>query len=529
LKKNDFKSLLHIKPNHLVLYAVLLAVLATTFLTLIYFFYIPLHTDSGWYSYPALSLSRGGDPGENYAKVDDLKEIKGIKVIFNVYDDFRRSIRVLPITLWFKAFGTSLWIVKLYGIMEYLILLMMMFLVLRQMTTDRNILFLCFGIFILDSPTVWYGSTNLRPDILITALTLGVFLLARIEDRKDYRWLIFLAGVLGIFFLSLIRITCAVSLTFLLSYLLIELSVSWRSLSGFRKGFYLCLISAGIIGFVLQNQLLDMILSSKFSGVTAFQLEEKILKTMKHRISYLVFLKEQARWGSYFRFSNIGSFLVVLLAISLSLARRFFRIGETAKTQDRRIGLSCFFAVAVLVLFDPWGMAGHALPIVAFLFLLLARELELITRPWIRKLVFPLLLVIILCSSGIRMVQGINVTAKSIKYGFSNAAAVEAISHVFNSPGKKYLVFGAAELWPYFDPQRNVVIVDYRHNYTINRLAEYIKSVDYLIINKSYEEEDWGEKFLKRYPGIKLEPVVKVGIPMSGGYFLKIVRPVFPG
>ena len=192
-----------------------------------------------------------------------------------------------------------------------------------------------------------------------------------------------------------------------------------------------------------------------------------------------------------------------------------------------RIGLSCLLAMVVLAIFDPTRSSGHSLSIVAFFILLLARELELISFPRIRKLVIPSLLLIVLASAGLRLAQGINVVAKSIKNGYSNAAVAEAIDSVFDSAGKNYVIFGSTELWPYFNPRSNVLIVDFRHKWDVNRLSDAIKSVDYIIVDKSYEEEDWENNFLNRYPGIKLKTICKVGNPMSGWYFLKVTRPVF--
>jgi len=518
------------KLDDLVLYAFFLAVLATTFLTAAYYLYSPLRVDGGWYSYPALSLSRGGDPGENYEEVDDLKEIEGIKVKFDVKDDFRRSIRLIPMTLWFKVLGTSIWMVKMYGIVEYIILLTLMFLVLRQITRDRNFLFLCFTIYLLDNPPIWYGTTNLRPDIIITAVSLGVFLLVRMEERIDRRILIFLLGVLGIFLLALIRVTAAISLVLLLSYLFIELSLSWHNLSGFKKWFYISLIAAGVIGYLSRDHLLDMIISAEHFPQQPYHMDRWAYMILKEKDLIWKLSKELGRWGAYFRLSNnIGSLIAVLVAFGLLLARSLFRADQTPKRQDMRIGLSCLFAVAALANFGPTDSVGHALPVAAYLFLLLARELELISFPRIRKLAVPLLLGIVFASAGIRFAQGINVVAKSIKNGFSNAAIVETMSDVFNSAGKNYVVFGSTELWPYFNPKTNVLIIDFRHKYALNRLSDSVKSVDYIIIDKPYEEEGWEKTFLSRYPGIELKTVRKVGNPMSGWYFIRVTRPSFSG
>jgi hypothetical protein len=529
MKKWDIGHIVGRKLDDLVLYAFLLAVLGTTFLSSTHYFYTPLRVEGGWYSYPALSLSRGEDPGNNYERVDDVREIAGINVIFDVKDDFRRSIRIFPMALWFKALGTSIWAVKLYGIIEHIILLTFMFLVLRQITRDRNFLFLCFAIYLVDLPAIWYGSTNVRPDIIIAAVTLGVFLLVCMDDRKGHRMSIFLAGVLGIFLLPLIRINAAISLVLLLAYVSIELSLSWHNLSGFKKWFYISLIAAGIVGYLLRDHLLDLIISTRHSPQLPHGMDRLAYRIVRQKDLIWKLSKELDRWGEYFRLANIGTLVAVFLALGLLLARRLSGGNNMPKRKVMHIGLSALLAMVALAIFDPLRSVGHALTIVAFFILLLARELELISFPRMRKLVIPLLLLIVFSSAGIRFAQGINVAAKSVKNGFSNAAMVETMSNVFNSAGKKYVVFGSTELWPYFNPKTNVILIDFRHKYALNRLSEAIKSVDYIIIDKFYEEEKWEKNFLSRYPGIELKTIRQVGNPMSGWYFLKVTKPSVAG
>jgi hypothetical protein len=215
------------------------------------------------------------------------------------------------------------------------------------------------------------------------------------------------------------------------------------------------------------------------------------------------------------------------VAFGLFLARSFFPGDKTPKRQDMGIVLSCMMGVAALAIFDPTPLAGHLIPLMAVFILLLARELELISFRRMRKLVIPLLLLIVLASTGIRFAQGIKVAAKGIKNGYSNAALTEAIGGVFKPGGKNYVLFGPTELWPYFDPRSNVLMVDFRYKWSMSRLSDGIKSVDYIIVEKSYLELDWENNFLSRYPGIKLSTVCNVGNPNSGWYFLKVIKASF--
>jgi len=529
LNKFDTNHMVRQIPSGPVLYACLLAILATTFLITTYYVYIPLRVDGGWYGYPALSLSKGRDPGENYTRFNDLKENPGVKAIFAVGDDFRRSLRIIPMTLWFMAFGATIWVAKLFGILEYLILLFIMYLSLRKICRDCNVLLLCFTIYLLDHPVIWWSSNNLRPDIFIAAVTLCVFLLAQMDETTKHRMVIFLAGIVLMFFLPLIRISAAIPLVFLSSYLFIELYLSWQDLPGFKKWFYISLIAAGIIGYVLRDHLLDMIISTKYPYQLPYHMDQYSLAALKQRTLTHTLLKELHRWREYFPLSNIGTLLAILLGLCLLIGRSLFRKGETPKRKVIRIGLSCLAAMVFLAIFGPTRSSGHSMFLVAFFILIVARELELVPFPRTKKLVIPLLLLIVFVSVGMRFAQGINVVAKSIKNEYSNAAVVEAIDAVFDSSRKNYVVFGSTELWPYFNPKKNVLIVDFRHKWTINRLSDALKSVDYIIIDKSYDDENWEKKFLSRYPGIELKSVHEVGNPMSGWYFIRVTRPSFSG
>lgn len=113
------------------------AVVAATFLATVVFLYTPIGTDGGWFSYPALAISRYGDAGENRLSLEEAENIKGIKAIFSF--DTRLSIRVIPMSLWFKAFGTSIWAVKLFGVLELLSLMILSFMVIQKNLREEEL------------------------------------------------------------------------------------------------------------------------------------------------------------------------------------------------------------------------------------------------------------------------------------------------------------------------------------------------------------------------------------------------------
>ena len=96
---------------------------------------------------------------------------------------------------------------------------------------------------------------------------------------------------------------------------------------------------------------------------------------------------------------------------------------------------------------------------------------------------------------------------------------------VCTSEAKNCVVIGGAELWPYFDPKRNVIIVDARTSRRINELSGVVESVDFIILNKDYAGYGWENRFSGRYPHIKLRTIAEVGNPGSGRDFVKIIKP----
>ncbi len=156
------------------------AIVATILLIMSRYFYTPLGVDGGWYSYPAFALSKGGGSGENMLSISELKNIEGVKSSFT-NPEFRQSIRVIPMSWWFRIIGTNIWSAKLYGIFELFILMGIAYLLLQRISENKNIALLCWAIFLCDEVAISLGSSNLRADIMYTFMPLLVFLLTRME------------------------------------------------------------------------------------------------------------------------------------------------------------------------------------------------------------------------------------------------------------------------------------------------------------------------------------------------------------
>lgn len=511
-----------LKSNKLVLLAFVVAVVAAIFLIMIEYLYLPLGVDGGWYSYPALALSRQGDPAENRQNIEELQNIKGVKASFN--QDFRRSVRILPMSWWFRIVGTNIWRAKLFGIFEWCMLMGVAYLVLRQVSKDRNITLLCFSIFLMDGVAMLKGSADLRADVMLATLTLLVFLFTRVKGKR-YRIFIFLFGILSIHYLALIRITSAVPLAFLISYLMTELSISWKNLSKFRKGFYLSLIMTGILSFIYRYRLWNLYVPTEFPG--------NFLRTPPDTVKFAgrkltqgmssIIEKEVSRWTDYFFISNLGEFLAVVLALLLFVLYLFGLSNKKSTSALISISVGCLFAIGILTFIDPAPWPAHALVVVPFFIVILALELNLPYSPKIIRTSICFLFVFVLLSAGIKVARGLNIMQKSMQNEYSNTAVFNVINDVFKPKDKDYIVIGPTELWPYFNPKSNVVIIEARKR--SRSLSDYIETVDFIILNNDYEHYDFENRFRNTYPHVKLKTIAKVGNLKSGWHFVKIIKP----
>lgn len=509
------------------------ALVATILLITIRYFYTPLSVDGGWYSYPALALSKDRDPGENLCSISELKNIEGVKASFHL--DFRQSIRVIPMSLWFRIIGTNIWAVKLYGIFELSILMGMAYLLLRRISENENIALLCTAIYLTDGVAISLGSSDLRADIMLTFMTLLVFLLTCIEV-KNYRSLLFVFGVSSISFLALIRLTSVFSLSFLISYMIIELFLSRKRLSNFKKWFYISMILSGIVSFFMRTKLWDIILPSQYTNLTLSgegNLWSGNLVEAKYYASTLTvdilpkMIKEIHRWTDYFFMSNLGEFLAILLAFPFFIICLLGLSKTKIPSKLISIPMGCVAAIGVLAFVDPirckW--AAHALPVVIFFIIILAMVLNIVPNKKQKYLGITLLFVFVIFSSGIKIAQGINIMRKGILNGYTNNSVIKVMKHVFNDEEKSYNIIGPTELWPYINQKTNIIIIDKRSTREIEELKNHLGEIDYIIINNDYQGFNWEEEFRKRYINVELETIAKVGKTNSGWYFVKILKP----
>ncbi|MFC1815033.1 hypothetical protein ACFL0M_03615 [Thermodesulfobacteriota bacterium] len=511
-----------LKTKKIVLLAWIIAIIATISLAMIQYFYLPLSVDGGWYSYPALALSRGGDPGENRLNVEELQKIKGIKTAFR--QDFRQSVRVLPMSWWFRFFGTNFWTVKLFGILELLILISIFHLLLRRICKNSHIVLLCSAIYLMDGQIISLGASNLRADIMLAIMTLLVFLLTRLDGQK-YPLILFISGIFSISFLALTRITSVIPLAFLIVYMTTEIFLSWKKFSNFKKIFYFSLSITGIMTFSQRIMLWNIFLPSEYIHFHSGFRAPRFIKAGLTRDIFLTIEKELNRWTDYFFLSNLGEFFSILLALLLFILYLFGPSSKRSMPIFISIPVGCIFAIGIMTMVGPFRTSwpAHAIPIVPFFILMLALGLTLSRSPKIKYWSVSFLFVLVLLSAGIKFAQSGRIITRCIRIGYSNMDAVKFINNIFKPKNKGFVVVGPTELWPYFNPETNIVIIDIRRR--PEAYSKFMDRVDFIILNKDYLSYNWENRFRDSYPDIKLKTIAEIGEKNVSSPFLKIIKP----
>lgn len=499
--------------------ALAFAFMAAALLATALFYYTPLQVDGGWYSYPALALARGGDSAENRLTVDELQRIEGVKANFGF--DTRLSVRVLPMSWWFQGFGTSIWAVKLFGILELTVLVAIVYVLFRQVVQNKRIAALCWATYLLDTSVIGLGSADLRPDLMVAITTVFVFLFLSIDSGR-HRLLVAVSGIFFMLLLPLIHLSAAVPIAFLVSYMVTELLMSWKGIPIFRKGLYCLLIVVGVAGFTLRQRILDLVVPTQHAIQLAFDEEARAYSTLADYGALPILQKEWHRWTDYFLMSNLAALLAIFVGMFLL---SIYLLGPGSKRPaSARLGIliGCLAAIGVLAVFDPQITATHAVPIVPFFFLVLGKELELIRSQNAKYLAVSVVFLLVFISAALKFALAGKIIAQGIESGYSNASVASVMDRVFDLD-KSYVVIGPTEVWPYVNPKVNVVIVDAR-SAKMDSLVDVVQRTDLVILNREYNGYFWESRFREYYPSIRLQSVASVADANTGPDFLKVVK-----
>ncbi|MDY6973877.1 MAG: hypothetical protein SV775_16375 [Thermodesulfobacteriota bacterium] len=482
------------------------------------FYYVPLGVDGGLYSYPALSLSRDGDPGESLITIEELQGIRGVKVSYGF--DLSRTVRVVPMSMWFRIFGADIWSVRIFGLTEMLLLLVISFVMFHRISGNSRVAMLCWLIYLTDSVVLFLGSTELRPDIMVTILTLIVFFCINADDKfygKREYFIVTLSAVLSAFLLPLTHITAAVSLALLVSYILAEFLLSWKAISVYRKWLGASIITTGAITFLMRREFFALFVPSCYIDRLPFSPAVDVEGGIRDLVSagvWPIVQKEFTRWADYFLPYNTAVFLAVLLAFSLFglgiLDPRHIR----RRPQQLSILVGCAAACIVLAL-DPKPWSFHALPVVPFFIILLANQLNLTDNLRLKNIAVFLLFALIVLSAGTKLALGGRIVIKSAQNGYSNTEFIDLMTRILDDKDKDYLIVGSTGVWPYIHPTTNVVIFDAKPA-RMPELKKYLSEIDCILVDNDYKAYNWVSCFETMYPEVYLKRMESIGKEESG-------------
>ena len=428
---------------------------------------------------------------------------------------------------WFKAFGTNIWSLRALGVLEMVLFFATMFFALKTASQNLLIALLLWALYVTDSMVLVLGSSDLRPDIMITMLTLVVYMLPNIRaEKKAKAGLLFVLAIFAMLLLAVTHITAAISLCFLICYMIAEMVFAWHSISRFTKSLYVSLIITGGVGFILRRSVCAILVPSQYldriGANTVVDVEKSVLELLLGGLLPLM-EKELSRWVSYFYPYNIPLLFVILLTILLFAVNIIGSPLKKPSSSQMSILAGLSGALGVLAL-DPHPWGAHALPLIPIVIIFLAKEIDRTRNTRLKHVVISLVIAFTLLSAGAQIGFADRIVMKCTQSGFNNRAVVDLMKEIFNAD-KTFLVVGPTEIWSYINSETNVTIFDAKIQ-KLNDLSLYINQIDYFILNKDYKGYDWEKRFREKYPAVALEIVAEIGDENSGWPFVKVMRPV---
>ena len=194
----------------------LFSILSASILIYAVFFDFALGCDGGWYSYPALSISNGGNAFDNLKSIEENSTQTGIKSIFGFSTAY--SIRTLYTVLWFDLFPKNIFSLKILSLIELMSLFSVFYLLILKVTNDRVFSLLILAIFINDKSLLLLAAGDFRPDLVVSTFSCLVFVF--LFNNKTY-FSIFLA-LLFIILLILTHVTATIPLSLIFSFFIIK-------------------------------------------------------------------------------------------------------------------------------------------------------------------------------------------------------------------------------------------------------------------------------------------------------------------
>ena len=467
--------------------------------------------DGGWYSYPALALSRGDHPGEARQLYDSIGSVQGLKAqyIFNTF----HSIRIFYTALWMRYLSPNIFSIKILSFLELITFFVFAYLLIYRFSQDKLISLMLLSLLINDKRLLVVAASNYRPDVILAALSCLTFLLLLQENRP-------IALILGIF------VSCLMLLTHITSVIPFSCIISFFVFRNFLNGKYklrdnygyLLVAIIGIFVFFNGHRFFNTLFP--FSGEllsSPLSARNKVFSGWETGPMY-IFGKELSRWKGYFFTSNFAQLLVFLTATILFL-RKLISFPVRDKT-EASLALSILTGLTMLAVFDPHPTHTHSIPMVFFFFLLLAHTTS--SFKWNHAVLNYVLVGLVFFTSLLSIALAGKTIVQGQRSGFNIIKITKSFEKILDNKDQQYRLIGPTEIWPFLKHERNVLIIDTtRSTKELSALSPIIDSVDYVVTNEDYERFNWETAFLEHFPSLYFETITNVG---NKEQFIKIAR-----
>ncbi len=479
----------------LVMFTFIFAVLSASLYVSAGFYYKDLYCDGGWYSYPALSLSRNGSPAENLEQIDALQSVHGVKSTFHFLTC--NSTRIFYTSLWFKYVSQNIVSLKILSLLEYILLLVLLYFLIYKFSKNHLISLLLLAILINDKRIILIVTSDYRPDIMVATFScLSFIFFLRAKHTLGFIFAIFTSCLLILTHItSVIPFLCIIC--FFLSYNV--LYGNYKLTDNYRYFIVICIVFTVFLwnGIIFDYLLFSShhIAPSSVPIIKGLTIVDILSEAWNNGLVYLI-KKEVRRWQQYFIFSNIFELLLFFTGIIILFKQSQVFIDNNKKA------LCCFFSIVTgLIAFfilDVHTTWRHGIALVPFLFLMLS----CVFRPK-RSLSYTytnVLIILVWFTSLQSIIMAGQLALQGEKGGYNISIATKCFDEIINNNDKTYFIVGPTEIWPFIKEDKDVLIIDIRNGKQFAKIENIIESIDFIVINEDYAAWKFEETFLHYFP-----------------------------
>jgi hypothetical protein len=485
----------------IVLAIVLFSLISAVVLIATLFYYKDIYCDGGWYSYPALALSRGGSPAENLYPLDILEKITGISSSFG--HSTYRSLRVLYCAAWFKHVGKTIFAVKCLSILEFTLLICLTYMLVYRLSKNHVTTLLLSSLLLNNTRLLELAISDFRPDIMVAVMGCMCILFINLNKKIG-----FLLGAITAFIMLLVHITATISFLMVITFFTTTTLLA-SGKARIKSLFFLTGVAFfGLTVFYFKSHIMSFILFNSemlqyhYSVLMAHQdpyirptLLSKILNELQNGPVYLI-KKEGYRWFKYLWPHNLAEIVLIMTAATCFI----LKLGKPIKSHI--FGISTLIALitggVAFCLLNPHATWHHTIIFLPFIYAFMAYSFKDIN---IRN--SPVIYILLGCIC-LASVDSIFYSSRQImagyKGGYNIMAAQEALNTITPKRDEPYYIVGPTELWPFFDPHKNIIIIDSRSKNKLYRIEPLLAQIDYILINRDFIGHNFENNFSSYFP-----------------------------